>query len=273
MSLLRALGVDVLRVGPGLVCFALAACHPRENAKAGDFDATPSSMPPTLAGAPPQAAASCITRQTTPFAESAHSAIIEVTVRLDRCRVVPVVAPRLTTLDALAPVGALVGINGGYFDINERPLGLRRIAGVERSAPWAKAHGGVVAFGGARLFVGPRALMPSDVESAVQCKPLLVERDGENGIATDDGRRAARTTACDTGDGAAHFVLFIPAANGGPTLRETAEILRAPREKGGFGCRAALNLDGGPSTGVWFAAGGSTLPPGRIVDGLFVVPR
>ena len=37
----------------------------------------------------------------------------------------------------------------------------------------------------------------------------------------------------------------------GPTLFETAALLRAP-SPAGFGCRRALNLDGGPSSGVWF---------------------
>ena len=201
---------------------------------------------------------------------------LELTVDLARCAVLPTLADHAVTLDALAPPMAIVGINGGYFDEHEKPIGLRRIANHDRSPAWSGGKGGVVAFEGSRAYVGPRGLLPFEAASTVQCHPLLVEPGGLSGILSDDGRRAARTTVCDTGDGAIHFVLFFAGAQDGPTLRETAETLRTPRSEGGFGCKTALNLDGGPSTGVFYAsaaAGQSVLPRGRIVDALFVVPR
>ncbi len=257
-----------------------AGCRAHDAAPTGALDAaapsatqaaaTPAATPPTTA---------CVVRRDYAPSATSHGAVTELTVDLARCRVVPVVGEHLTTLDALAPKEALAGINGGFFDASGHALGLRRIANVESVPPWTKPTGGVVAFDANRLFIGPRAQMPNTSEWAVQCKPLLVENDGQSGIRTDDGRRAARTTVCDTGDGALHIVLFFagavvaasPAA--APTLYETAERLRLPRDHGGFGCRAALNLDGGPSTGVWLSAGGSRLPHGPVADGLFVVPR
>ena len=80
----------------------------------------------------------------------------------------------------------------------------------------------MLALEGSRAYVGPRADLPFVPESAVQCQPLLVERDGQNGIHTDDGRRAARTTVCVTGGGesALHFVLFLaPPGEGPPSPR------------------------------------------------------
>ena len=218
-------------------------------------------------------APACVTRTVFPQADAAHSSILEITVLLDRCRVLPVLGDHLVPLEALALPGALAGVNGGYFDDHARPVGWRRIGGIDRAPAWGASLGGVLALDGARAYVGPRAQMPEHPESVVQSKPLLVERDGESGIITDDGRRAARTTVCVAEDGALHFVLFLAAAGDGPTLAEAADVLRTPRARGGFGCRSALNLDGGPSTGAWFAGGGAIPPRGEIVDALFVVPR
>jgi hypothetical protein len=50
---------------------------------------------------------------------------------------------------------------------------------------------------------------------------------------------------------ALHFIVIAAPRGDGPTLFETAALLREP-PPAGFGCRRALNLDGGPSSGVWF---------------------
>jgi len=79
---------------------------------------------------------------------------------------------------------------------------------------------------------------------------LIVEPEGKPGIHRDDGRRAARTVACLAGNDL-HFIVIAAPRGDGPTLFESASLLREPPPRG-FGCRVALNLDGGPSTGVWF---------------------
>src|SRR5262249_53134671 len=96
-------------------------------------------------------------------------------------------------------------------------------------------------------FVGPLAELPFDPELAVQNAPLLVETDGAVGIHADDGKRAARTVAC-AASGGLRFLLVTAHAGDGPTLMELARWLT-----GAAGCQVALNLDGGPSTGIVFA--------------------
>jgi hypothetical protein len=116
--------------------------------------------------------------------------------------------------------------------------------------------------------------VPWEPELAVQNGPRLVEGPGRLGIRSDDGKRAARTVACDVG-GRLHLVVVTTVPHEGPTLHETARLCAAPPPRG-LGCRAAINLDGGPSTGFWVPPGIGLEPaPPRtsISYGLAVVTR
>lgn len=158
----------------------------------------------------------------------------------------------------LVPPGALAALNGGYFLKDYRPTGWVKDKSRELSKANTKSkRGGVLAVLGTQVFIGKLAELPFQPEFVVQNSPLLIEGDGSLGIRNDDGRRAPRTVACLAsvpGSKVRHlsFILFAASNAQGPTLRETAELLALPRDKGGFGCGAALNLDGGPSTGAWF---------------------
>jgi hypothetical protein len=96
--------------------------------------------------------------------------------------------------------------------------------------------------------------LPPKLEFAVQCGPRLIERDGSVGIHRNDEKRAARTAACvrDGGQRLDLIIAFTPEQPGdGPTLFELARRLSMPLAAGDpSGCEAALNLDGGPSTGM-----------------------
>jgi uncharacterized protein YigE (DUF2233 family) len=179
------------------------------------------------------------------------------------------------TLDQMLPEGAVAAINGGYFDEKMKPVGWL----VDRAAELApKSHrqaGGVVALRSGSAWIGPVAKLGFPPEFAVQNSPRLVEDDGKIGIRTDDGKRAARTIAC-TAAGKLHLMVALAWSGDGPTLYETAKLVAEDPSRGGLGCRAALNLDGGPSTGVWLpekAAIPSSLPRAPIAYGIAVVPR
>ena len=130
-----------------------------------------------------------------------------------------------------------------------RPDGLSLAHGREESPLRRDLSGGVlsVARGMARLHESETFSPPPGTEFAVQCRPRLVV-DGRVNIRSDDGRRADRTVLC-VRDGGATLELYVartdhPTGMGGPTLFVLAtELLRR-------GCEQALNLDGGPSTGV-----------------------
>ena len=153
--------------------------------------------------------------------------------------------------ESLLP-GTLAVLNGGYFEPDFRPTTWLVEAGVELSPKADTSKGGVLALGPGGIYLGPMAGLDFAPVLAVQSFPLVVEAEGKAGIYRDDGRRAARTIACLVGT-VLHFIVISAPRGDGPTLFETAALLREPRPAG-FGCRRALNLDGGPSSGVLFAA-------------------
>lgn len=191
---------------------------------------------------------------------------------------VPLAAARLSigdvedgpSLDATRSAqGASLVINAGFFDHAFLPEGLVVSEGVIRSPLRVELSGGVVAVGGgrARLFPAESYVHDPRAEFAIQCRPRLVV-DGHNNLASDTGRRAARTALCLRDEGRTLELIVVPAEqDGGPTLYELAEALIAE------GCHDALNLDGGPSTGAfWNDPGGrGAIPPrGPVRQGILV---
>ena len=135
----------------------------------------------------------------------------------------------------------------------------------------------VIAQGLARLLPRGTAL-PDDADFAVQCGPRLIEPGGAIGIRTDDGQRAARTAAC-IREGGRELNLIVAASQqrlgAGPGLFQLARWLAEPLAAGEpSGCEAALNLDGGPSTGLVVASAAELFrAPLGPVPFVLVVPR
>jgi uncharacterized protein YigE (DUF2233 family) len=156
--------------------------------------------------------------------------------------------------DLRADSDLLVAVNGGFFDPQLEASGLlvsgRAVLARERSG----GGSGVLAIAGRRARLLPRgARLPAETDFAVQCGPRLIEPDGSIGIRSDDGQRAARTAACirNAGQELDLVVVRSKAQLGGPGLWQLARWLSEPLASGEpSGCEAALNLDGGPSTGI-----------------------
>jgi phosphodiester glycosidase len=149
---------------------------------------------------------------------------------------------------ALAQRSASLAINGGYFAPSTAAEGLVIAAGKTLS-PFAPALGGgviVVRGGRAELDDAIGFSPPADADFAIQARPRLVVAGAVN-IRSDDGHAAERTALCVRDEGRRLEVIIAhgkTAAPGGPTLTLLAEMLASR------GCEGALNLDGGPSTGV-----------------------
>jgi hypothetical protein len=177
---------------------------------------------------------------------------IELDVDLGRIRLEIASRPGGATLDTLLPKDALAVINGGYFDANLQPTTWVKSGGTELAPRSPTTKGGVFAISGERAFIGPLSALTFDPDLAVQSFPLIVELDGSPGIRRDDGKGAFRTIVCTT-TGPLRFIVITSRDLVGPTLHESMTVLLDPPPRG-FGCTSALNLDGGPSTGVWFAS-------------------
>jgi uncharacterized protein YigE (DUF2233 family) len=147
----------------------------------------------------------------------------------------------------LAESGASIVVNGGFFDPAERPEGLVISAGVLLSPRSDTLGGGIVAVAGGRASLAPAEgfVAPPGTDFAIQARPRLVVEGGRV-IARDDGRAAERTAICLREQGRRLEVIVArgDAAGRGPTLALLADMLVSR------GCEGALNLDGGPSTGV-----------------------
>ncbi|MCB9646387.1 MAG: phosphodiester glycosidase family protein [Deltaproteobacteria bacterium] len=159
--------------------------------------------------------------------------------------------------------GALAVVNAGYFTQERRPTGLLVSGGKVLSpfVPNAGAAGSgvlVVDDDEVRLFARDE-VRPSTYRGAalaIQAGPRVVEPGGAPGIHSDDGARANRTVLGRDGRGRLVLVVIHNPDGGqaaGPTLHELMTLL-GPEGVGRVAPELALdfalNLDGGPSTGL-----------------------
>lgn len=158
--------------------------------------------------------------------------------------------------------GVLAAVDGGYFEPNLEPSGLLVSNGRRFGSPGRRGGSGVLVVSDGRadlLPIDSRDGGASDFDGgaglAVQCGPRVIERGGVVGIYRNDGEQFARTVACvrDSGRTLDLILAWEPGASlRGPTLFDMARMLAAPSPVGDeSGCELALNLDGGPSTGVF----------------------
>lgn len=159
--------------------------------------------------------------------------------------------------DASTDPRVLAAVDGGYFDPQHRPAGTLISDGVSLAPFQPRGGSGLLLLRdrSADVLESTAALGTLAHELAVQCGPRLIERDGSVGIYRDDGQRYARTAACvrDQGRTLDLVTAWLPEAPmRGPGLLAFSRALaqREPFDET-RGCERALNLDGGPSTGLW----------------------
>jgi exopolysaccharide biosynthesis protein len=147
-------------------------------------------------------------------------------------------------------LNALLVINGGYFTPEHQATGLL----ISDGETWGAVYGDF-----AGLFavtadeqVSVRWLRDRPYDAAeplshgVMSFPVLVKPGGVMGFPADadEGYTARRTVVAQDFDG---HILFIAAPRGHLSLHEMAVFLA----ESDLGIDVALNLDGGPSTGLW----------------------
>jgi exopolysaccharide biosynthesis protein len=164
---------------------------------------------------------------------------------------------------------AIAGVNGGYFDPQNAPVGLL-ISDGKLIAPLRKARllSGVLVITRARVEV----IRPGEYSSrknvigAVQCGPFLVD-DGKAVAGLNETRPARRTFVFTSGTdrGAIGFCSTV-------TLAQLGQILATPELK----VQRALNLDGGSSSAFWFNGehGVFSIPEQKTVrDFVIITPK
>lgn len=159
-------------------------------------------------------------------------------------------APRRDLAGVMEKNQALAGVNGGYFDPEDAPLGLlvsegRTISPLRK----AKLLTGVLTATATRVDIvrASRFAMSIKIKAARQCGPLLVERSAP--IAGLNATRPARRTFAAV-DGSGRAALGVSSAL---SLAQLGQVLSLTNPAGKMKIVRALNLDGGSSSAFWFA--------------------
>ena len=168
----------------------------------------------------------------------------------------------------------LCGVNGGYFDTEFKPIGLRIADGKPFSSlRRARLITGILLESTRRIDVVRVSEFSTtkNIAAAVQAGPFLVETSRPiRGL--NDSQQARRTFA---GIGVNDLGLLGVSSN--VSLAELANILATVPVSGNFKIRRAMNLDGGSSSAFWFAReNGSVFSiPGQkpVRDFVAVVPK
>ena len=141
-------------------------------------------------------------------------------------------------------------VNGGYFDANFEPIGLR-IVNEQMTASLRRARliTGV-------LMASPRGVQivrsrefsrPQKIAAAIQCGPFLVDAP-QRVRGLNDSQRARRTFAAT----ATHERALLGFSSD-VSLADLATIVATTRIAGDSRIERAMNLDGGSSSAFWFA--------------------
>lgn len=158
--------------------------------------------------------------------------------------------PRADLAEVMVREHCSAGVNGGYFDPEDVPVGLLISEG-KSIAPLRKARllsgVAIVANGRLQLLHFAEYSARRNASNAVQCGPFLVDH-AQPVAGLDDTRPARRTFIVLAGvDRAA--IGFCSEV----TLAELAKILATPGLIPDLKIQRALNLDGGSSSAFWFA--------------------
>ncbi|MBL9145675.1 MAG: phosphodiester glycosidase family protein [Verrucomicrobiaceae bacterium] len=159
--------------------------------------------------------------------------------------------------EVMPRIGALAGINGGFFTPEFTPLGLTISSG-RRVGTWSRSSllGGVVVVRSGRLLLLWRDEFQDSeaVTELLQAGPRLVNN-GQPVSGLDV--RASRPRTFIATDVAGRWLL---GTTSHVSLAELAKLLASPGLVPGMEIARALNFDGGKSTGFW----------ARLVDGSVV---
>ncbi len=203
-------------------------------------------------------------------AAGGRARIAAVRVDLDKCRVEVAdlthdgKTPQ-TVRSLAAERGAVAAINGGYFDEHWHPLGVLIHEGKQTNPPFKKAGGYFCVVQGRAMIRPTEQGLPAGVTEALQCHPRLV-----TGGQVVSRFKPGKHVRAAVGVTEAGEVILAVTCQGELSLRDWARAMKA------LGCQDALNLDGGPSSQLYFHAGETELDlPGAygIPSALVVLPK
>lgn len=167
---------------------------------------------------------------------------------------------------------AVIGINGGFFTPDLKPLGLRIDQGKIKSPLRNTAWWGIFFTRGEQAFiVAPRAFKADkNINFAVQSGPRLIINGRIPSLKPGVANRTALGITRD------NKIILLVTSHFPLTTDELAAFMQASEAQGGLACVNALNLDGGSSTQLYATLNDFTLniPSfAQVTDAVLVVPR
>lgn len=170
---------------------------------------------------------------------------------------------------------ALVVVNGGYFSIEDEkyiPNGLIVVKGQTLGDSYGPFAGmlAVSDYGTELRWLEERPYNPYEqLRAALQSFPVLVKPGGVLGfpVEHEDNLKARRTVIAQDRNGR---ILFLVAPRGSFTLHQLSVYLT----ESDLDLNIAVNLDGGPSTGIWLAQPREIIPSQTLLPIVILVyPR
>jgi len=182
------------------------------------------------------------------------------------------IIPLITARDLVRKKRALIGINGGFFSTNLKPLGLR-ISNRKQYTPIKRISWWGVFFiksRKARIVTQKIFRLNQKYDFAIQSGPRLVINGRIPSLKPGFANRSALGI---TKNGR---VIIAITKNMPMTTTDFAKIMQKPTNKNGLGCINAINLDGGKSSQLYARVNNFTLNIpnlATIADVVLVVPR
>ena len=175
-------------------------------------------------------------------------------------------------IECLRGAAAVAGVNGGFFSLEFKPMGLM-IANGQRTGAWQTGPlltGAVVVTSHLQLLWNAE-VNAQEARELVQAGPRLVDG-GQAVPGLDRNKRSSRTFIATDGG---HQWLLGTAQD--ISLSELAELLSGPGLMPAFSVNRALNLDGGHSSAIYYRSndGREHVHPGwsTVRNYLGIVPR
>lgn len=152
-----------------------------------------------------------------------------------------------TVLDLTTSSRALIGINGGFFSQELKPLGLRITDTKQRNPLKGTPWWGIFYIANNQPFiVSQKRFNPSNrIQFAVQSGPRLIIN---NSIPASLKPGVDNRTALGISNGK---VVLVVTESLSLTTTQLAKLMKASQIDGGLNCQNALNLDGGSSSQLY----------------------
>lgn len=171
---------------------------------------------------------------------------------VNKVKLIPNYAEKKPALQIMEENSCLAGINGGFYDTNDMPLGLVVSDGLQIFKYKKNSlHNGVVGTtSDSEYYIGDS--FDKNFANAVQTGPILIKNFNLLNYSLIRDKPARRSVAIQKNEKEIYFVSIYGAQSfrDGPLLEELPEITNLVTKDLNFQAQAAINMDGGTASAI-----------------------